>query len=255
MEDAGQRDEGVSPNAGGFGEAEGSSDSRWDEPHIDALPVRLANLFFSPGKVMAQLAEQPKWLGVLLLTTLISAITAALVPAELIFETVRQQMIAQGVDVSGFGEAQMNAFRYGRIPGAIIFALLLQFVMAAIYSVLFIFILGDDGRFTQYLAAVSHGWFIPVLIGVLLLPLVIQTGNLELRLTVDVFIAGFFEPGFVRNVAKQLDLTVIWSILVIAQGAHAIDRRRSYSSAATIMLVIFFLYAVGIGFLQARSMA
>ena len=139
---------------------------------------------------MAQLAEQPKWVGVLLLTTVISAVTAALVPAELIFETVRQQMIAQGVPVEDFGEAQMNAFRYGRIPGAVIFTLLLQFGIAALYSVIFVFILGDDGRYVQYLAAVSHGWFIPVLIGVLLLPLVIQTQNLELRLTVDVFIAG-----------------------------------------------------------------
>ena len=74
----------------------------------------------------------------------------------------------------------------------------------------------------------------------------------ELRLTVDVFIAGFFEPGFVRNVAKLLDLTVIWSILVIAQGAHAIDRRRSFGSAAAVMLTIFFVYAVGVGLLQTR---
>jgi hypothetical protein len=78
----------------------------------------------------------------------------------------------------------------------------------------------------------------------------IQTQNLELRLSVDVFIAGFFEDGFVRNVAKLLDLTVIWSILVIAQGAHAIDRRRSFASAATMMLALFFVYAVAIGFFQ-----
>lgn len=249
--------DGMEETAGGGGAFadEESQDDRWAEPPLDSLPVRLFNAFFSPGRLMAQLAQQPKWVGVLLLTTVISGATAALVPAELIFETIREQMIQQGVDVSEFGEAQMNAFRYGRIPGAVIFSLLLQFGIAAMYSVIFIFILGDDGRFAQYLAAVSHGWFIPVFIGVLLLPLVIQTQNLELRLTVDVFIAGFLEPGFVRNVAKQLDLTVIWSILVIAQGAHAIDRRRSYASAATIMVAIFVLYALGIGFLQTRAMS
>ena len=198
----------------------GSSDgaSRWDEPRLDALAVRLVNIFVSPGRVMNQLAEQPKWLGVLLVTTLISAVTAAFIPVDLILETMRQRMIEQGVSVGEFGEAQRNALRYGRIPGTIVGTLLLQFGIAALYSVIFIFILGDEGRYSQYLAAVSHGWFIPVLIGVLLLPLVIQTENLELRLTVDVFIAGFFEPGFVRNVAKLLDLTVIWSILEIGRA-------------------------------------
>lgn len=222
------------------------------ESPIDALPVRLLKVFISPGTVMNQLAERPAWLGVVLLTTVISAVTAALIPPELIYETLRQQLIEQGVSVEDFGESQLNVLRYGRIPGAIVGTLILQFGIAALYSVIFIFILGDEGRYSQYLAAVSHGWFIPVLIGVLLLPLVIQTENLELRLTVDVFIAGFFEPGFVRNVAKLLDLTVIWSILVIAQGAHAIDRRRSFGSAAAVMLTIFFVYAVGVGLLQTR---
>ncbi|MDE3002027.1 MAG: hypothetical protein OXU33_02660 [Gemmatimonadota bacterium] len=220
---------------------------------IDRLPVRLINVFVSPGRLMGQLAEQPKWIGALVLTTAMTAATAWLIPAELIFETVRQQMIGQGVDVGEFGEDQLNALRYGRIPGAVIFTLLLQFGIAALYALIFTFILGDEGRYVQYLAAVSHGWFIPALIGVLLLPLVIHTQNLELRLTIDVFIAGFLEPGFVRNVAKLLDLTVIWSILVIAQGAHAIDRRRSFLSAATIMLTIFVLYAVVIGYAQVRG--
>jgi hypothetical protein len=226
-----------------------------DEPHIDRLPIRLINAFVSPGKLMDQLAAQPKWVGMIVLTTVVSGVTAALVPADLIFETVRQQMIAQGVDVTEFGDVQMNALRYGRIPGAVIFALILQFGIAALYAVIFSFVLGDDGRYVQYLAAVSHGWFIPVLFSVLLLPLMIRTENLELRLTLDVFIASFFEPGLLRNVAKLLDLTVIWSILVIAQGAHAIDERRSFASAAVIMLTIFLLYALGIGLLQVRSIA
>ena len=232
------------------GPGSGDRPGRWDEPRIDALPARLINVFISPGRVMNQIAERPDWMGVLALTTLISAISAAFIPVDLIVETMRQRMIEQGVSVGDFGEAQRNVLRYGRIPGTIVGTLLLQFGIAALYSVIFIFVLGDEGRYKQYLAAVSHGWFIPVLIGVLLLPLVIQTENLELRLTVDVFIVGFFEPGFVRNVAKLLDLTVIWSILVIAQGAHAIDRRRSFSSAAAIMLTIFFMYAIGVGLLQ-----
>ncbi|MGB1842234.1 MAG: hypothetical protein ACPHWZ_14075, partial [Longimicrobiales bacterium] len=45
---------------------------------IDGLPGRLLNVFLSPGRLMDQLADEPRWLGVLLLTTAISAATAAL---------------------------------------------------------------------------------------------------------------------------------------------------------------------------------
>jgi hypothetical protein len=220
---------------------------------LPPLPLRLAGVFFSPGRLMEQLAAEPRWLGVMLVTTVLSATTAAVVPPELILETVRQQMVEQGADVSQLGERQANLIRYARVPAAVIFPLVLQFGIAALYSVLFLFVLGDEGRYTQYLAAVSHAWFIPVVIGVLLLPLVIRTGNLELRLNLEVFLRAFLEPGFVRSTAKQLDLTVIWSILVIAQGAHSIDRRRSFGGAAAIMLSIFVIYAMGVGFLEARS--
>ena len=100
-----------------------------DEPRMDSLLRRLFNAFVSPERLMYQVAKEPKWVGALLLTTLISGVTAAMVPPELIFETIRQQMIAQGASFESFSESQemMTALRYGRIPGAVIFSLVLQF--------------------------------------------------------------------------------------------------------------------------------
>ena len=71
------------------------NDELWIEPRMDSLPRRLFNAFVSPERLMNQVAKEPKWVGALLLTTLISGVTAAMVPPELIFETIRQQMIAQ----------------------------------------------------------------------------------------------------------------------------------------------------------------
>ena len=58
----------------------------------------------------------------------------------------------------------------------------------------------------------------------------------------------FFLPsGYWLSVLTAMDLTQIWSSLVIAQGAHCIDRRRSFTSAAVILLSLMFAMALIIG--------
>jgi hypothetical protein len=84
---------------------------------------------------------------------------------------------------------------------------------------------------------------IALLVGLLLTPLRISTGNAQFTLNMASF-AFFLPEGYFLNVLQALDLTQIWSTLVIAQGAHAIDKRRSFKSAATILMVILVSFAM-----------
>ena len=77
--------------------------------------------------------------------------------------------------------------------------------------------------------------------GLLITPLRISTGDAQLTLNLASFLF-FLEDGYVLNVFRMLDITQIWSTLVIAQGAHAIDSRRSFGSAAAILLTITLLF-------------
>jgi hypothetical protein len=55
----------------------------------------------------------------------------------------------------------------------------------------------------------------------------------------------FFLPGgYWLNVLRSMDLTQIWSTLVVAAGARAIDRRRSFGSAAAILFGIQLVFAL-----------
>lgn len=210
---------------------------------LPSLPMRLAQVFYSPGHLMEALAERPRWVGPLLLSSLLVALSVALVPTEIFIEAQRQAALERGGELPQMGE---EALRFMRVVIPVTSALaiaLFSFVFAGVYTVVFAFVLGDEGRYKQYLAAVTHAWFIAAVLGLLVTPLRIAMEDPQYTLNLASFF--FFLPdGYLYNVLRALDLTQIWSTLVIAQGAHAIDARRSFKSAAVICLSVLVVIAL-----------
>ena len=214
-----------------------------DDVALPSLPMRLAQVFYSPGHLMEALAERPRWVGPLLLSSLLVALSVALVPTEILIEAQRQAALERGGELPRMGE---EALRFMRVVIPVTSALaiiLFSFVFAGVYTVVFAFVLGDEGRYKQYLAAVTHAWFIAAVLGLLVTPLRIAMEDPQYTLNLASFF--FFLPdGYLYNVLRALDLTQIWSTLVIAQGAHAIDARRSFKSAAIICLSVLLVIAL-----------
>ena len=216
---------------------------------LPALPARLAAVFFSPGRLMRQLTDTPAWLGALLVSAAVVGLSMLFIPSELFIEAQREAALERGVELPEMTDRAMLAMRIVIPTTTVVATLAMSFFFAGLYTVIFAFVLGDEGRYVQYLAAVTHAWFIAALFGLLVTPLRISTGDPQLTLNLGSFF--FFLPdGYFLNVLRVLDLTQIWSTLVIAQGAHAIDRRRSFGSAAAILLVIL----VGVALVFGRFM-
>ncbi len=210
---------------------------------LPSLPARLLAVLFSPGRLMAQLAERPKWAGAMLVAAALIGLSMGLIPAEVLMEVQREAALERGVDFPEMSDRAISIMRLVTPIATILSTIIFSFVFAGIYTLIFAFILGDEGRFKQYLAAVTHAWFIAALISLLITPLRISTGDPQFTLNLGSFL--FFLPeGYFLNVFRAMDITQIWSTLVIAQGAHAIDNRRSFRSAATILLVIIFAFAL-----------
>lgn len=209
---------------------------------LPALPVRLTWAVVSPGRLMDLLVKNPVWVGALLVGALLVAASVALTPMELLMEANRTAAMERGADVPEMGE---NAERIMRvfIPAfSVVSVGLMTLLFAGVYTVIFAFVLGDEGSYRQYLAVVSHAWFIPALFALLLVPLKISAGDAQLTLNLGLFMP-FLPEGYLANLFRFLDLTQIWSVLVIAQGAHTIDRRRSFGSAATILFTLLLIMA------------
>lgn len=137
----------------------------------------------------------------------------------------------------------MNAMRYITPVMAMISIVVVTFISAGLYWLVFSFVLGDDGRYRQYLAVGAHALLVPAIIGLALVPLKVMTEDPAATLNLGLF-APFLEDGYLGNVLRILDITGIWSALIVAQGAHSIDPKRSFGSAAVVTLGITLVFAL-----------
>lgn len=213
------------------------------EEDFPALPKRLVQVFLSPGALTERLGERPKWLGAMLVSAVVIGVSMSLIPADVFMEAQRRAMLERGGDFPEMSDTAMRAMRIVIPAFGVLSTVVFSFVFAGLYTLVFAFILGDEGRFKQYLAVLTHSWFIAALFGLALTPLRISTGDPRLTLNLSSFL--FFLPdGYILNVFRALDISQIWSTLVFAQGAHAIDPRRSFGSATAIGMTILVGFAL-----------
>lgn len=216
-------------------------------PAVPALPRRLLDTFFSPGKMVEAVAREPRWLGALLVSMVLVAISTALIPPELFAEVQRRAALQRGISPPPMSADTLRLIRIFSVAGGALAIGIISFVITGLYTLIFAFILGDEGTYRQYLAVMTHAMVIPSLLSLGLVPLRIETGDPQFTLSVGSFLV-FLEPGYVLNVFRLLDLTQFWSSAVVALGVHQIDRRRGVGSAFAIL----FGFTLAVALIIAR---
>jgi hypothetical protein len=223
-----------------------SSDAPSEVRVTPALPRRLFDTFFNPGKMVEAVARDPRWLGALLVAMALVSLSTSLIPPEMMAEVQRRAALARGVTPPPMTERTLEFIRIFSVIAAPLAVAIISFVMAGLYTFIFGFILGDEGRYRQYLAVTVHSAFIPALLSLPLVPLRIQTGDPQFTLSLGSFLF-FLEPGYVLSVFRFLDLTQLWATAVSALGFHEIDRRRGWASA----FLILFCFVLAIALIVA----
>ena len=218
-----------------------------EEVAFPSLFTRFIDVFFSPGKAMEAVARNPAWVGALLVGVFLIALATALIP----FEMVMESQLEAGRDAPEMPEAMMNVMGIITPIFAVIGVTLVSFFVAGLYWLIFSFMLGDEGRYRQYLAVGTHASLIPAVALLALVPLKLKTGDAALTLNLGNILV-FLPEGYLAAAAKAVDLIGVWSALVVAQGAHAIDSKRSFGSAAAILLTITFAIALIVGYFTSR---
>ena len=231
---------------GGVGEgtdAVAAGDTGTVEPALRPFPARVLQTFLDPGALTDALARHPAWVAAVILGAVLVVGQTLLIPAEVWEAMMRETMLEQGREMPEGFSMGGSVMRISALVFGTLGYLLVTFLFAGIVTVVFAFVLGDEGKFRQYLAVVGHAWLIPGVIGVLLLPLKIIQQDPQLTLNIGSFLF-FLDEGYLSRAAKMLDLSQAWAWLVVAQGAHAIHPRRSFASAATTVMVLFVVVAL-----------
>ena len=206
----------------------------------------LERYFGALSKLVEKLEDPDKALGQVLNETM--AEVASLVMQEM----QRRIMIQSGREVQEIPEAAQRVVRIVTIVAPAVAFIVMAFIGAAITTFIFSFVLGDEGTYKQYLAVGVHAAVIPTLAAVLLSPMRIAAENPQLTINLGTFLV-FLPEGYVSNVFQAMDVTQIWAALVTALGIHAIDRRRSFGSAAAIQLGLVVVVALIGGWFLTRQ--
>jgi len=222
------------------------------EAPLRSLPARLLDAVIAPGRMARTVADNPKWIGALLVCAVLLALSIALLPAGLMEDMQRRVMIQSGRAVPEIPERTRTIIRVVSIGAAGIGFIVMAFIGAAITTFVFAFVLGDEGTYKQYLAVGVHAAFITTLAAILYIPMRVAGGDPQLTINVGTFLP-FLPDGYVHNVFRAMDISQVWSSLVAAMGIHAIDRRRSFGSAAAIQLGILFCIALLAGWALSRQ--
>lgn len=211
-----------------------------------ALLKRLGRVFYAPAQVMEELRENPRWLGALLVGAVLVLLANMFIPTELMRETMRLQALARGAELPENIDRMAEAMRRASLGVTPVFWLVWNFFMAGIVTVIFAFLFGDEGTYRQYLAVVTHATFIGGMGALLTTPLRLQAQDLYLTLSLGTFASGFMPEGYWLNVLKSLDLFGLWGYGVIAVGAAAIEKRRTWLSAFIAVLIFGVAVAMAV---------
>jgi hypothetical protein len=202
---------------------------------------RVLSTFYEPAALGDELAAEPRWLGALVLGAVLTVASSLLIPAEVWQTMMREQLMASGQEMPpGVEEMGANIFRIWAVVGGSIFWAIWTFLVAGVATVAFAFVLGDEGRYRQYLAATSHALVIVAVGALLLVPLRIAQSDPQLTLNVGTFF-GAPDSGYVARLLSSVDLFMLWSMVVLAIAATRIDTRRSFGSAAAVLFAFVFV--------------
>lgn len=209
-------------------------------PPLSPFPKRVVEVFFSPGRLVEGLAAQPLWGAAMALGLVLAVVATVLIPADVWQAMIREQMVARGQDPSSFSGGTSIVRIFGLVS-VVIGYVIMTFLSAGLITLAFSFVLGDEGRFKQYLAVLTHAFLITAIMGLAIVPLRIAQSDPRVTLNVGTFLF-FLEDGYLRRWVTMMDLSALWAWLVVAQGAHAIDpKRRSFGSAAAVVFAIFLV--------------
>ncbi|MGH9162461.1 MAG: YIP1 family protein [Vicinamibacteraceae bacterium] len=204
---------------------------------------RVSGMFTAPRETFAAIVAHPRWLGVLILTTVVGAGgMAAFVATPTGEQAVLNEQMRQrertgqpmsSEDVASFREfAPM--FKFVFPVAVLVFAPIFAFLLALLlfgYGA----ILGGSGTYKQVLAIVTHAGVVSLLHAVVIHPLNYVRQSMQSATSLNVFFPMLADDTFFGRLFGWVELFMLWQIILFAIGLSVLYRRRTGPIAWTLL--------------------
>jgi hypothetical protein len=212
------------------------------------LVSRFIGIITSPKATFQVVAAHPRWLGMLLLTTIILAAATTLpmtteAGKTAALDTQVRQMENFGMQVNDEMYSQMRqrmAYSVYTTPISIlVIAPIMSVIIAGILFGIFT-MMGGQASFKQLFAVYIHSGAIGSLGQLFTGPLNYFRGSVSSATNLAVALPMLDEHSFIGRLFGMIDVFIIWWLVVLAIGLAVLYRRRTQPIAFTL----FGLYAV-----------
>jgi Yip1 domain len=217
------------------------------------LVARVVGVLISPRATYAEVAANPKWFGVLAITLLVTAASAA---ALLSTEVGQRAWLDQQANVRQLNDvqyAQMERIApFVGIVGAVSVFFFIPIVLLIISGLAYgVFaVLGGDATFKQVFAIVAHSGVITMVATLFSVPIEYARETLTTPANLGVFLPFLEENTFLANLFGTIDLFQIWAIVSMAIGLGVLYKRRT-GPVAVGMIAVYLVIVVGVAALRS----
>jgi hypothetical protein len=227
---------------------------------------RLAGMFTAPNRVFASFREHPKWVDMILLFAVLSALSffpiQGVIRSESITQMREQIESTEGMPAERKDEviAQQTEFMQGplfTVMGAVgalvaspVMLLFWAFFLWAIYG----FATGGNLNFKQSLAVTSHLGLLFVAAGFLKIPMILAKGSVHVATSLALLSPDPDPRSLLYNVFDSFDLFTIVILAVLASGMTALMGISAGKSRGLAVTLFLFALVVRVGFSQVGKL-
>jgi hypothetical protein len=218
------------------------------------LLERVVGVLTAPGDTFRNVAAHPRWLGVLLLTTLVAAglwfwfLTTESGQMAMLDQQVRQ-IEAWGGTVSDEQyagiERSLPLMRYIVPVTTLVMGPLVTLILAGVLFGVFNAGLGGDATFKQMFSVVVHAGIVILLQTLFIMPLNYVRESTTSATNLAVFLPMLDEGSLAARFLGMMDLFVVWWLIVLGIGLAVLYRRRTQPIVVGL-LIVYLVIAAGI---------
>jgi hypothetical protein len=199
--------------------------------------------FTAPAKLGEVLRSYSPWFWTLVIPTVIAAVAFALVPVDLWRQTLEEAARAQpeGPDLD-------TLVTISRITGPL-FAVIMAFVTAAagagILYLVFNVAFGMDATYKQHLSGMSHIAWITTLGFLLLIPIWISKGDMQIALGLGLLLPEA-PASFGAHYINAITIFGLWASVALGMIESGISGGRISTGKAVGMVLVLYLIAAAV---------
>lgn len=204
---------------------------------IPSLPVRIVQVFTSPGKLFDALKVRPVWLGVLVVLIVVGVVAGFLVPEE-----AWRSMIADQMPPDADPEQIEGTVRFWSTVGPVLGVILTPVSIALVAGLLVLaynVVLGGEASFRQLFSATTHAYVILTVGGLVGLGLLAATG--EQQVMSPALLLPEMGEGYLARFLERINIFALWTIVVLGIAVSRIYPKRSAGGGIAYLLVLYLL--------------